>query len=160
MHINRNTYLIPAFLLFIIFIAFSINSAAAHSGATGVVKKRMDLMGKIGKDMKAIKVMIQKKSPFDADKIMQHATSIHEASLHITTVFPKGSLGGKSEALPAIWENWDRFSSLAEQLTSSAEQLKLATRDANPKSIMKSFASVGKSCKSCHTDFRTNKNEN
>jgi cytochrome c556 len=160
--INQHNYMKPKILrtsltmLFIITL-FSAPSVHAHKGATGVIKERMDMMGKIGKDMKGIKSMMQNKKPYSADQVIRHAESIHQASKKIKNSFPEGSMNHPSEALPSIWKNWKDFSSLADQLTLESERLKeiAATRD--KKSVMLQFGKLGKTCRNCHTDFRKKK---
>lgn len=145
-------------ILISFFIIFSLfNKAAAHQGATGVVKERMDLMDKIGKNMKGMKAMIQGKTAFESQTMAEYAESIRLASTHIKKVFPEGSLKGKSEALPDIWKNWDKFSSLSERLTSESKKLKELVYSSDRHLIIKQFAKVGKTCRSCHTDFRKKK---
>lgn len=143
------------FLLILLIVAW--DQGYAHKGAMGVVKERMDMMDEIGDNMKDIKAMIQRKQPFDAAKMARHAESIRTASMHIKQVFPEGSLNHPSEALPSIWKDWDQFSSLADQLIVEAEKLREVTESEDQQVIMKQFARVGKTCRSCHTDFRKKK---
>ncbi len=133
------------------------NPLIAHKGATGVVKERMDRMDKIGKNMKGIKSMIQGKETFSPETIAKHAESIREISTHIQKTFPEGSLQGKSEALPSIWENWEKFATLLDRLTEESERLKEVANKADRRAIMKQFVVLGKICRNCHTDFRKKK---
>lgn len=122
--------------------------------ATGVVKQRRDLMEDTGKNMKAIKRMIQGSEPFNADKLAFHAANIEKASTYIPTLFPKGSLQRLSEAKPRIWQDWKRFTSDAERLYYESGQLKGAAKSGDKRAIMQKFVAVGKACRSCHTNFR------
>ncbi len=140
-------------------IALNFSPAYAHSGAEGIVKERMDMMDKIGKNMKAMKGMIQGKTELSPDKIVSNAESIQSASKHIKKMFPEGSINGPSEALPTIWENWQKFSSLTEELSIESENLKQLSTSQDKRSLMKQFAKVGKICRSCHTDFRKKKSK-
>lgn len=150
---------ITAAVVFLLAIALVIlpQPSQGHQGATGVVKERMDMMDTIGDDMKAIKSMVTKKQPFDADKLAQHAESIRALSVRIGEVFPEGSLGMPSEALPAIWKNWEDFTRMADKLTLEATKLRDIAADGDLGPTMKQFAAVGKTCRSCHTDFRKKK---
>src|SRR3989304_2910913 len=87
--------------------------ALAHEGATGVVKERMDLMKRQQKDMKLIGDMAKGKTTFDATKAAEAARDIDVTAKKIQDLFPEGSSGGKSEALDAIWKEWDRFTANA-----------------------------------------------
>lgn len=146
-------------LIFLISGLLFLNPVFAHSGATGIVKKRMDMMDKIGKNMKNMKAMVQGKKTFIPEVMARHAESISSASTHIKNVFPEGSIKGKSEALPSIWQKWDKFESISKQLTVESKKLKEIALTQNRREIMKQFAKVGKTCRSCHTDFRKKKDE-
>jgi len=137
--------------------AASATLALAHEGATGVVKERMDLMERQKDDMKIIGKMAKGEAPFDAAKAAEAASDIGLTSQKIPDLFPEGSTGGKSEALPAIWEKWDRFTANAEDLESAADALVSALDDSDNQDWKAAFKKVGEACKSCHEDFRAKK---
>jgi cytochrome c556 len=97
--------------------------ALAHEGATGVVKERMDLMKGQQKDMKLIGDMAKGKMPFDAAKVAAAARDLGSTSKKIPDLFPNGSNGHPSDALDAIWKDWDRFTANAKDLETSANAL-------------------------------------
>ncbi|MBT3808254.1 MAG: cytochrome c [Rhodospirillaceae bacterium] len=98
--------------------------AHAHGGATGIVKERMDLMASVGKSMKTITEMFQGTKPYDAEQVRAAARFIGTHGGEQTTkLFPEGSINGPSEALPAIWQDWDKFSKLADDLSVYARAL-------------------------------------
>ena len=98
--------------------------------------------------------MLQRKQPYDAAKMAGHAESIQQASQHIRKVFPEGSLEHPSEALPRIWQDWDRFTTLVDQLTVESERLRDLAESQDRRVVVRQFARVGKTCRGCHTDFR------
>ncbi len=102
-------------------------AALAHSGATGVMKERMDAMGEMGDAMKRLAPMMRGQTGYDPDVVRNAAnTMIGHAGTQMTGLFPEGSNGAPSEALDAIWEDWEEFAALAEALRTSAEGMKLA----------------------------------
>lgn len=102
-------------------------AALAHSGATGVVKERMDGMAALGKVVKELTPMIRGQTQFDADQVRGSADlMITHAGEQMTRLFPEGSDGMPSQALPVIWEDWEEFAALAEQLELRAEGFKLS----------------------------------
>jgi cytochrome c556 len=132
--------------------------ALAHEGVTGVIKERMDLMERQKDDMKIIGDMANGKTPFDAAKAAEAARDISLTSKKIPELFPEGSLHEKSEALPAIWENFDRFTANAEDLDEAADALAASLEAANPE-WKAAFQKVTDACKACHQDFRAKKKE-
>ena len=106
------------------------SGALAHGGATGIVKERMDGMGVMSKAVKVIAPMMQGQVAYDAEAIRNAAEAIGQHSGEaLTKLFPEGSLDKPTEAKPEIWENWNQFSALAEQLQVFSEGLALASEN-------------------------------
>ena len=126
----------------------------AHQGATGVVKERMELMKTLGDRMKSMAAMVKGKVPFDAGQMAAGAQEIQDKAPKIVHLFPEGSVQKPSEALPSIWQQWDRFSELTDRLTSEARALSDIAVAGSKREIMVQFTKVGKTCSGCHTDFR------
>jgi cytochrome c556 len=103
---NENCNLLAGIgVLFVVFTSF----AFAHEGATGVIKERMDLMKGQQKQMKLIGEMAKGKKKFDAPKAAAAARDLSKSTQKIPDLFPEGSNGHPSEALDAVWKEWDRF---------------------------------------------------
>lgn len=108
-------------------ILLSTGLALGHGGATGIVKERMDLMASVGKSMKIVTEMFQGAKEYEAAAVRDAAKSIgSHGGEQLTRLFPEGSIQGPSESLPAIWQNWERFSELSEDLTKYAGALAAA----------------------------------
>ena len=136
-------------------IAASGISAYAHSGATGVVKERMEMMSNIASEMKFIGKMLKGSIAFDAEAAAIAAAAIADYAGQIPEVFPATSGGGLSEAAPAIWENWDEFVALSDETASRAATLAEAVESAaDPMDVRPAFRTLGNACLSCHEDFR------
>ena len=144
---------------FLLGLALGAGAALAHEGATGVVKERMDLMKGQGKNMKLIGDMAKGKKRFDAAKAAAAARDLGSTTHKIPDLFPKGSSGHPSEALDAIWEDWERFTEDAKNAEEAANGL-AATLEANPPGEWKAaFKSMIDACKSCHESFRAEEEE-
>ncbi len=131
-------------------------TALAHDGATGVVKERMDLMERQKDDMKLIGEMAKGTKPFDAAKAAEAARDIAVTAKKIHELFPEGSGGGKSEALPAVWEHWDDFTAKADELGNAADTLASSLDGSDPQ-WKGAFQGVSDACKACHQDYRKKK---
>ena len=141
----------PVLLLSAVFV---VGEVSAHGGATGVVKERMELMKSMGDQMKDMAEMIKGKVAFDAASIAVSAQDIKRAAPEISHLFPEGSLHKPSEALPRIWEEREQFDQLTEKMIEEAGKLSDLGIAGNKRSIMVQFTKLGKTCSSCHTDFR------
>jgi cytochrome c556 len=108
-------------------------TALAHTGATGVVKERMEAMKAMGDSMKELTAIMRGQQDYDAGRVRALATRIGEhGGEAMTELFPEGSLDHPSEALPTIWSNWERFSDLAIRLDDYASALAAAADNQRP----------------------------
>lgn len=137
--------------------------------AGDAVDQRIDLMKRFGADMKEISDMLRDRAPYDADKVRTIARSIQAHSgLPMSRMFPKGSDGPPSNALPTVWTRPDRFHQLCEQLHVYAGALAEAAGNdrAGPAvpvddpaklaqmSPMAAFTRVMATCTACHRAYR------
>jgi cytochrome c556 len=143
-----------------VMLAVFATIGAAHEGATGVVKERMDLMKGQQKDMKLIGDMAKGKTRFDAAKAAAAARDLESTSTKIPDLFPEGTGGHPSEALPAVWKDFESFKSKAKDLETSAGALVGALDDSPAQDWKSAFTKVTDVCKSCHEDFRAKEKEN
>lgn len=84
----------------------------------------------------------------DADTMAQNAKKI-------PSLFPPGSLEGKTAAKPEIWQKWAEFEASAKNFEMEAAKLRdtASTNDkAATEALVKDFGR--KACGSCHTPFR------
>ncbi len=101
--------------------------ALAHTGATGIVKQRMDAMSDMSKVVKSLSAMMRGETPYDADAVSEGAAIIKShAGEAMTSLFPEGSLDKPSVAKPEIWADWSEFQALAMRLADLADGLELA----------------------------------
>lgn len=134
----------------------SVN-VAAHNGATGVVKERMDEMSKMKKASRQLTKLVRKNEP-DYLLIANLAQQIANSNIASLELFPEGSLSNASEAKPSIWLNWEHFSQLGKESEIAAQDLaNLATNTATGSALKQQFKILTKSCKSCHKKYRAKK---
>jgi cytochrome c556 len=136
-------------VLLIVLMSFAL----AREGATGVVKERMDLMKDQQKQMKLIGDMAKGKTRFDAAKAGAAAKELGTTTKKIPELFPEGSGGHPSEALNAVWEEWDRFTGNAHDAEKAADTLAAALA-ASGQDWKAAFKTMTDTCKSCHESFR------
>ena len=138
---------------FLVFASASV--AFAHSGATGIVKERMDSMKSIGSSMKTLGGMFAGKIGFDVKAVKNAAIVIEQHAAKIPAQFPKGSDHKPTRALPMVWQSKAEFDKLALELGIAAKTL--GTKAASAKSvgdIKLELIAVGSNCKACHKKFR------
>ena len=129
-------------------------TAHAHSGATGIVKERMDLMKAIGQHTKALGWIFKQEAPYDALAVALAATEIRRhAGDRMTELFPEGSTAHPSEAKEAIWSDWSTFAATARDLENKAVALAAVAGDGLD-AAKPAFAAVVGTCKTCHRAFK------
>lgn len=142
------------------------NQVTAHNGASGIVKERMNAMETLSDHAKVVGDMLKGKVTFELDAVEAAAAAFVVHGEQIPTLFPdthESRSSEQSEALPAIWENWEEFTDLSEQFTqnsrmlvSLAAQLRTEGKPANEQSraVRASFFKTAKNCSGCHEKFR------
>lgn len=135
--------------------ATSISWTHAHTGATGVVKERMDLMKDMGDAMKVMGAMFKNETPFEPAIVAEKAGFLRDHAGSIVKMTPEGSNDHPSEALPIIWEKWNDYAASADELAQeSAKLVAIADNGADQAAARDQYVRLGKTCGSCHDRFR------
>jgi cytochrome c556 len=74
---------------------------------------------------------------------------------HIPALFPEGSIVGDSEALPAIWQNWDAFVAIVETGKTAAAAGLAAAEAGDTAAYTDALKALGGTCGQCHQQFRS-----
>ncbi len=139
-------------------IALTTSAVVAHSEIDDVqneaVKARMIAMSTIGDASKVLGGMARGKTDFDQEAAQAAAKAIAETSAKIAALFEAEEGDPLSEALPAIWADFDDFAARANALEAAALK---ATGVASLDELRSLMGEIGKSCKGCHSDYREKK---
>lgn len=128
--------------------------ALAHSGVQNAqVMQRMNAMSSAAAATKVLGNMARGKTPYDATQAAAAKADLQAIAAEIPTTFRENAHDPKSEAAPAIWENYDDFSAKADIMLSAANKLNVS----NAGTIGNSLAALGASCKGCHQSYRIKK---
>ena len=123
----------------------------AHSGATGIVKERMDRF-KASQD--AMKAMANAVTLEDFDRLVEYAEGLEAWANEMVSYFPEGSNEKPSEALDVIWEKPEEFAAMSARNAEAARRLMALAEDGDAQSVRSAFKDLAASCKSCHQQFR------
>ena len=139
-------------LLTLIFLVIS-SVAFAHSGVKDQnVKERMMVMKAMADNTKVIGQMLKRKTQFDANEAKSALERLSSLSLKTPKVFTVNATDPKSEAKPAIWDEFDEFTKLsldlAETSTALASSIEIID-DLRP-----ALKRISSGCKSCHSKYR------
>ncbi|MEO1492601.1 MAG: cytochrome c [Pseudomonadota bacterium] len=142
-------------VLTILFAALLSGAALAHEGVTGPTKIRMDLMKDIGKATKTLGKMA-KSGTFDRPLMVDLAGVIARQGARVDEVFTDRHMHPKTEALPAIWEEWETFSAQGRDMVEAAHAIetRAMTKAADEAWLRTAIKDLGATCKACHDDFK------
>ena len=137
----------------LIVIFFSSKLLLAHTGVKNEdVMKRMKLMKSMAENTKIIGEMLKKKIPFDLELAKNSLIEVSNLSKSTPFVFEKMAMDPKSESKIIIWEEFDNFrdlsNNLADNTLSAAENLS-GFEDLKP-----ALMTTASGCKECHTRYR------
>ncbi|WP_099827827.1 c-type cytochrome [Oceaniglobus indicus] len=130
-------------------------AALVHAQATDdPVKARQTLMKTVGAQTKILGAQAKAGDAFDPEAARAAAMTLAEAAGQVPAAFETEALDGETEAVPAIWENYDDFTQKATALETSA----MAAADASSAAEMgTAMQTIGGTCKACHEDYRQKK---
>lgn len=129
------------------------STALAHSGVQNpTVAARMEGMSAMGQQMKVIGLMAKGETAFDAEAARAAATAIAARAAETPELFAPEETDPKSEARPAIWQDFEAFTGLATELEAAAWEV--SARIDTPQDLRPAMMALGGACKSCHARFR------
>ncbi len=147
---NRSTKLLAAATLSL--TATMVSTAFAHDDVKNpAVIARMSAMEAIGGSMKTLAGMAKGEMAFDSAKAEAAMAVIAREGMTVPALFEAKESDPKSEALPAIWENWSDYVAKSEAMVVAAKG-NAALPDLG--SLQASLGKVGGTCKACHSDYR------
>ena len=138
--------------LILIFVTIS-SIALAHSGVKDEnVKKRMMVMKEMAENTKVIGQMLKGNTEFNANKAKLSLERLSSLSLETPEAFKVNATDPKSEAKPAIWDEFDEFTRLSKDLAETTTLLagSIYTID----DLRPALRKVSSSCKACHSKYR------
>lgn len=141
------------FKMFTVVLITASSIVFAHSGVKDKnVKERMMLMKEMANNTKTIGQMLKGKTPFDANEAKLALERLSALSLETPKVFKINASDPKSEARPAIWDEFDEFTRLSKDLAETS--LVLAGSINSVEDLRPALKGVSSGCKACHRQYR------
>ena len=141
------------FKIFTAIVIVTSSVVFAHSGVEDKnVKERMMLMKKMADNTKIIGHMLKGKTSFDANEAKLALERLSYLSLKTPKVFEVNATDPKSEAKPTIWDEFDEFTKLSEDLAEATEILAGSVGTIND--LRPALKRVSSGCKACHSRYR------
>ncbi len=139
-----------------IFIVMAITASSIAFAHTGVkdknVKERMMLMKAMADNTKLIGQMLKKQTPFELNEVKLALEQLSSLSLQTPTIFEINATDPKSEAKQNIWDEFDEFTKLSDDLAKSTSELAMLVEDIDD--LRPTLMKVSEGCKACHSKYR------
>jgi cytochrome c556 len=135
-------------------LVMGASSALAQAKPDVLVKQRQAVMTLQGKYFGPLAAMAQGKIPYNQQAAQRNAGFLDNLSRMAWDGFDPSTKGEKSRALPAIYEQSDKFKAAAAQLENETAKLVQLTRSGDEAAVKAQIGVVGKNCGSCHDNFR------
>jgi cytochrome c556 len=127
-------------------------AATAVTAQQNVIEERKALMKASGQHTAALNRMVRGQEPFDPAKVEAAFAALADKARRLPALFPEGTGGGETRALPAIWEKRAAFEQqVAQYAKDVAEARPKATTLDGLKAVL---PSVARHCGACHESFR------
>jgi cytochrome c556 len=132
-------------------------SFAAHAQFAKVedaVEYRQASLSVMGTHFGRIAAVVKGEKPYDKAALENDAAIVEMMSKLPWTAFPPNSIVGDSKAKPEIWTNGDKFKTDADNMQAAVAKLSVAAKSGDLNAIKAAFGDTGKTCKTCHQDFK------
>lgn len=114
------------------------------------VKARMDLMGVIAANTKALGQMAGGEATFEAAAAATAKANLVAAAAEIPAKFEPQATDPVSDAKADVWTNWADFVTKSEALLVAAEALDTTSLE----SVQAGMGGIGGACKACHSVYK------
>lgn len=128
----------------------------AADSPESLVKYRQSVMKSLGGHAGAIAAVVKGQVTY-APQVVYHPRSIKEMSIIIPDIFPPNSTSKdykKTDALPEIWEQPEKFNKAVQKFQAAAVQFAEVAEGGDQQAIAEEFQALGKTCGGCHKPFR------
>lgn len=119
------------------------------------IRYRQSVMNVIGRAFGPMVAMAQNKIPYNKDVVAKNTQIIETLSGLPWNAFGPGTeKGAPTKADMKVWSDSAKFKSAADKMQQEVSKLGQTVKAGDEKAILAQVGEVGKSCKSCHDDFR------
>lgn len=142
------------FLIGALAAAIALPAAAQFAKPEDAVKYRQAAYTIMGNQMGRINAQLKSAKP-DLAVIAAAANTLTAVDHLPWDAYGAGTdMVNNSRAKPEIWQQQAKFKTEADAMVAAADKLAAAAKGGDVKAIQAAFGETGKSCKSCHDQFR------
>src|SRR5690554_2821535 len=139
-------------------MTFSLSATAQHAfnDADKAVEYRQKALSIMQNNFAVMGDMVKGDITFDGVIFAERANDFAALSSIPWIGFsqPGAMPGNNTDAIPAIWDNWEDFVERADQLQTDAKTLQAAASSADQDKIRGAFMAAARNCKGCHDQYK------
>ena len=121
-----------------------------------IIKYRISVMEAYGGHMSAASRIVRGKVDF-TDQLQLHADSMKDIAGTVDKLFPEDSDFGDTRAKEEVWSKAKEFAQSTKDNQQAAADFSSSVAGGDKAAIAASFKKLSDSCKSCHEEFRAEK---
>ena len=129
---------------------------AIAAEAEDIIKYRSAVMKAYAGHMSAAARIVRGKVDFN-DQLQLHADGLDGIAKTVGTLFPEDSDFGETEAKPEVWSKPKEFADAVKANQQAAAAFNKSVAGGYKAAMGAAFKKLSDSCKSCHEDFRQEK---
>lgn len=145
--------LLTAVLALVLSAGFAA-AAFAQAKPKVLVEQREAAMTLMGKYLGPLAAMAKGKAAYNAETVQRNAAYLDVLSEMPWDGFAPSTKGVKSRALPAVYEDTEKFKKASQHLQDEIDKLVTASKGGDEAAVKSQVLAVAKSCGGCHDDFR------
>lgn len=137
-------------------VADEAEGEEALKRASKVVERREAVMGLMGWSAGPMVGMIKEQAPYDAEAFARQARRMAALSEMVGDLFKADvrKFDLHTEAKPELWDDYEDFARLAQELVASSKSLVVASEAGDLDVARKAFTAVADDCKACHDKYK------
>jgi len=141
-------------LLAVTALTMAVPTSAQFAKADDAIKYRQSALFVMQQNFSRVAGMASGKIPFDAKVAAESAVVAEFMSKLPWAGFGPGTDKGDTDAKPEIWAQKAKFDDYAKDMQIEMGKLAVAAKAGNLDNIKSAVGATGRTCKSCHDDFR------
>ncbi len=118
---------------------------------------RQSWFAMVGMNFGPMVAMVKGEIPWDEQQVAAYTEQLATlTALNVIRSFAEGSEKGTTRAKPEIWENSEDFGKKMQDMKTAVNALQAAVNEgADRQAIAGGVGEVGKACKSCHDEYKS-----
>jgi len=144
-------------LALLVGVAVFSSAAFAQGKPEVLVKQRKAAMTLMGKYFGPLGRMAAGKAAYDSDIIKRNVGYLEVLDKMPWDGFQASTRNVKSRALPAVFDQPDKFKEAQQKVRAAVDKLAAASKGVDEDAIKAAIKGVGQACSGCHKNFREKK---